>query len=236
LSLRLGFDLDGVLADFRTGFQRLARRVLRHEVLAGADPESLPLTPREIDRVWAALGREHNWWTTLAPYEPGQIARLYDLARAHRWEVAFLTKRPPSAGDTVQFQSQWWLERHGYPMPAVVTVPGSRGDLANSLRLDLVVDDQLINCVEIVGASTSKTVLLLRAGEPEPMRDHALARGIGVVETLEAALTVAERVSRILPERRGRLSRLGDWFFEAPIRGPRLAPAAERPAPSEPQV
>ena len=47
-----------------------------------------------------------------------------------------MTKRPPSAGDSVQFQTQWWIERFGFYLPAVLTVPGSRGDVANGLRLD----------------------------------------------------------------------------------------------------
>ncbi len=33
----------------------------------------------------------------------------------------------------------------------MVTVPGSRGELANALRLDVIVDDQLMNCVESCG-------------------------------------------------------------------------------------
>ena len=89
-------------------------------------------------------------------YEPAQIARLYGLTRAAGWEVFFMTKRPPSAGDSVQFQTQWWIERFGFYLPAVMTVPGSRGDIANGLRLDLVVDDQMINCVEVIGAGADE--------------------------------------------------------------------------------
>jgi hypothetical protein len=229
LALRLGVDLDGVVADFRRAFQALARRVLHHRVSAATDPETVTLTQKELDQVWRALARTHNWWTTLEPYEPDQIARLYALAREHRWEVAFLTKRPPSAGDSVQFQTQWWLEQHGYPLPAVVTVPGSRGELANALRLDVVVDDQLINCVEIVSSSTTKSVLLLRKGEPPSIRDHATARGIGVVSTLEDAIVVLERLNTVIPRRRGRLSRLSEWFTAVPEGGPQLVPKSIRP-------
>ena len=78
------------------------------------------------------------------------------MTRAAGWEVFFLTKRPRSAGDSVQFQTQWWIERFGFYLPSVLTVPGSRGDVANALRLDLLVDDQLINCVEVVSASPTK--------------------------------------------------------------------------------
>jgi hypothetical protein len=174
--------------------------------------------------VWKRIGATHNWWTTVNAYEPKQLPRLYSLARDSKWEVVFLTKRPPSAGETVQIQTQWWLEQHGYYMPAVITVPGSRGELANALRLDLLVDDQLINCADVVGASTTKTVLLLRPGEPENLRDHATARGIGVVSTLEEAIDVVQRLQELLPRRRGRVLRLSDWF-----------PGAARPEPLQPR-
>lgn len=226
--LRVGFDLDGVLADFRSAFSHFASEVLRERIDPSVPIDSPSRTPGELDRVWEAIGRSHNWWTRLQPFEPDQIPRLYSLAREGPWEVVFLTKRPPSAGDSVQFQTQWWLEKHGFFMPAVITVPGSRGELANALRLDLAVDDQLINCAEILGASTTKTVLVLREGEPASLRAHATARGIGVVSTLEQAIDVVHQVQEVLPRRRGRLLRLSDWF--APTRpATRLEPEMPRP-------
>jgi hypothetical protein len=233
MTLRVGFDVDGVLADFRTAFEKTARRVLHHATNAPEDPECVRLSAVELDKVWQAIGRSHNWWASLGAFEPQQIPRLYELARTLRWEVTFLTKRPPSAGDTVQFQTQWWLEQHGFAMPSVITVPGSRGELANALRLDLVVDDQFVNCAEIVGASTARAVLVQRRREPAA-RDHALARGVGVVATLEEAIGVIERLHDVLPKRRGRLLRLTDWFFGGERRTDApLAPTTPRPPLSE---
>ena len=234
MSLRVGFDLDGVLADFRSAFSDLARDVLHEEIDAADDLDGRTRSPRDLGRVWKAIAKSHNWWTKIKPFEPEQIARLYGLARQGRWEVVFLTKRPESSGDTVQFQTQWWLEHHGYPMPAVITVPGSRGELANALRLDLVVDDQMINCAEILGASTTKVVLVLRDGEHEAVRTHATARGIGVVSTLEQAIDVAHQIQDTLPRRRGRLLRLSDWFGAARSTPPSLELSVPRPSPSTP--
>lgn len=213
MSLRLGFDIDGVLADFRTAFEAAARGAVHLQ--AGADPDEAdgePLSTREIKRVWAVVKRTPNWWTKLAAYEPAQIARLYALTRQLKWEVVFMTRRPETAGDSVQFQTQWWIESNGFSLPAVVTVPGSRGDLSNALRLDMVVDDQLHNCVDVVGASPAKAILLLRARDQQAIRQHAINRGIGVVSSLEEALDVLERAQDVLVERRGRLNRLVDWF------------------------
>lgn len=215
MSLRIGLDIDGVLADFRSAFHATARRSLRHDIEDPVDPKSAQaLERKDVKRVWEMVAKTPNWWLELAPYEPEQIARLYALARSAGWEVFFLTNRPTSAGDTVQFQTQWWLERQGYYLPSVLTVPGSRGEVANGLRLDIVVDDLVMNCVEVVGASTAKALLLMRGGD-QAARKHATDRGIGVVSTLAEALGVLERLHDLLPGRRGRLLRLTDWFSSA---------------------
>jgi hypothetical protein len=148
----------------------------------------------------------------IEPYEPAQIARLYALTRAAGWEVFFMTKRPQSAGDSVQFQTQWWIERCGFYLPSVLTVPGSRGDVANALRLDIIVDDQLINCVEVVSASPTKALLMQRTPDTAA-RQHASSRGIGVVATLADALSVMERLQDVLLHKRGRMLRLSECFW-----------------------
>jgi hypothetical protein len=219
MSLRLGFDIDGVLADFRAAFRTAALRAVHGEiddVDAGESPpdESL-LTPGDVRRVWDHIAKTPNWWMEIDAYEPGQIARLYSLTRAAGWEVFFLTKRPPSAGDSVQFQTQWWIERFGFYLPSVLTVPGSRGEVANALRLDLIVDDQLINCVEVVSASPTKAILMQRTADTAA-RDQATGRGIGVVSTLADALGVIERLQDLIPQKRGRLLRLTEWFSPNP--------------------
>jgi len=212
VALRIGIDIDGVLADFRTAFHEEAVRLLRHDVDDSPDLEAVnPLSAADVRRVWDHISTAQNWWMEVPAYEPDQIARLYSLARAGGWEVFFMTKRPPSAGDSVQFQTQWWIERFGFYLPAVMTVPGSRGDIANGLRLDLVLDDQLINCVEVISTAPTKAVLVLRNNDPAAKR-QASNRGIGVVSTLSEALTVVERLHEVLPHKRGRLLRLTEWF------------------------
>lgn len=231
MSLRVAFDIDGVLADFRTAFQQAATEAGLGNHAVEASPTADPLSSRDIKAIWDHVKRSPNWWTHLQPYEPGQLARLYELARRWKWEVVFMTRRPSTAGDPVQFQTQWWIEQQGFYYPAVVTVPGSRGELANALRLDVIVDDQLLNCVDVVGGSTAKALLLLREEKDASTQDHAVSRGIGVVSTLEEAIDVLEHMHESVRERRGRLQRLADWFG-----GPRKTAEAPAPAPDKNRV
>jgi hypothetical protein len=232
MALRIGLDVDGVLADFRTAFHDAARQCLRRDVQEPDDPKSAQaLLAKDVRRVWEWVGKRTNWWMDLQAFEPDQIERLYAVTRAGGWEVFFLTNRPASAGDSVQFQTQWWIERHGFFLPAVLTVPGSRGDIANGLRLDLLIDDMSLNCVEVVSASSSKALLMLR-DEHKAVEEHAMSRGIGVVHSLAEAIVVLEGLHELLPRRRGRLLRLSDWFHAAP-HGEKLPhnPRVVRPLP-----
>jgi hypothetical protein len=208
--LRLGIDVDGVLADFRTAFRTLATSELGRKDDADIEAE---LSKGDIERLWKAVARLPNWWADLPAYEPDQIARLYQLARGGRWEVFFMTSRPPSSGDSVQLQTQVWLEQHGFYMPSVLTAPaGARGELARALRVDLVVDDHLVNCMEIIGASNAKVLHMARDADDVERRQQAEARGIGVVATLSETIDAVERLGEILATRQGRLVRLTDWF------------------------
>jgi len=207
--LRLGIDVDGVVADFRRAFRSLAERELG---IAPDDAES-DLSKSDVERLWRKVGATANWWIDVPAYEPEQIARLYEQSRRGRWEVFFLTSRPPSAGDSVQLQTQVWLERLGFFLPSVLTTPaGARGEVARALRLDLAMDDRMVNCMEIISASNAKAVLVARGRTEAQVRSAAEARGVGVVPTLAQALDAVERLEELLASRRGRLVRLSDWF------------------------
>ncbi len=233
--LRIGCDLDGVVADFRTAFLEAAAALLGREAIqrpASPMPDLDAVSAADAKRVWKVITDTPNWWLGLAPYEPAQIARLYQLARRFRWEVSFLTSRIPTAGDSVQFQSQAWLEAYGFYMPAVVTVPGSRGEIANALRLDLVIDDQFLNCLEVVGASQAKAILLLRVGD-QKLEQQAVERGVGVVHRMDEVIEVLLQLQDILPQKRGAVLRLADWFFRKEPQSHVLPmnPRSSRPIP-----
>src|SRR4249919_2952948 len=170
MSLRLGFDMDGVLADLNQALVREALRLFPENqepkaaprttaadafpAAPGGDasettPSSLALTTRQERDLWDAVRSTANFWESLDETEPGIVARLAATATERRWDVIFLTSRPSSAGDPVQVQSQRWLQRLGFPLPALYVVSTSRGRIAHALELDVVVDDRPENCLDV---------------------------------------------------------------------------------------
>jgi hypothetical protein len=218
VTLRLGCDLDGVLADMESELIRHAK-ALFGEVAFSPPPEpaseqpshapsAAPIKPIQTNatglgamhmtegqqrRLWRHVGTLDGFWETLKEIEPGSVERLAALASERRWEVIFLTKRPESAGDTAQRQSQRWLQAHGFNLPSVFVVQGSRGRIADALKLDVVVDDRADNCLDVVCESTTRALLVWR--EDEALLPAAAKRhGIQVVSSMAECLSLLEQV------------------------------------------
>lgn len=213
MPLRIAFDMDGVLADMCGALRREASRlgigpeevpVQENDALAGSSvssddtaPPARKMSDRDQPRLWAQVKKIENFWGTLDELEPGSVARLDALAAARRWEVLFVTTRPPTEGETVQRQTQRWLERFGFHLPSVYVVSGSRGKVASALDLDIVVDDRPKNCVDVKADSGALAILVLPRSDTEPatgesMDERALRLGIGVVPSVRECLDLLE--------------------------------------------
>lgn len=205
-SLRLGFDLDGVLADMDGALAEIARRAAG----SPADETPLPrLSVKQQRELWDRVAGTQDFWAGLREIEAGTVARLGRAIPARRWEVVFLTRRPPTAGDTVQLQSQKWLRAHGVEYPSVVVTSASRGKVASALGLDLVVDDLPENCLDVVTDSDAKALLVWRADE-ELVPRGVKRMGIGVVRSLAECLDLLEELET--PEPSGWMERLKKWL------------------------
>jgi hypothetical protein len=234
--MRIGCDLDGVLADLNRAFTTMALRrypaldvsAVTAAALTAAAPGAqddaaalgeapavredapLPLDRRQMDEIWSEICAQTDFWETLEEIEDGAIARLAALADAQRWEVVFLTSRPRTAGRLVQRQSQRWLERKGFPLPSVYVVHKSRGKIADALALDVVIDDRPENCLDVALESKARAVLVWRnSAASAPGATRRL--GIGIVPTVAACfdlLVEAERVQDASSDLVQRLKRL----------------------------
>ena len=74
--------------------------------------------------------------------------------------MCFVTRRPATAGDSVQRQTHRWLVAQGFEAPSVLVVRGSRGTLAGALGLDFMIDDSHTGCVDVISDSATKAFLV----------------------------------------------------------------------------
>ena len=188
MPLRIACDLDGTLADMDAALQREAR------ALFGANATTGALTDAQTRRLWSRIGEIENFWLTLDEVEPGAVGNLASFAALYGWEVLFLTKRPASAGEAVQRQSQRWLEARGFALPSVCVMHGSRGRLADALALDAVLDDRPDNCLDVVTDSEARAFLVWR-GDKAAIPPATPQLGIEPVASIAEALAILQQMS-----------------------------------------
>ena len=224
MPLRIGFDLDGTVADMYSALRLEAIKLFGEEVLRKADvvptqpqeagkeqtpqpkPEDdhtttlalneLHLTSRQQSQLWDHVKQIENFWTTLPELEPGIISRIAKAASDRRWEIMFLTTRPSTKGELVQLQSQRWLEAHGFQYPSVFVVQRSRGKIADALHLDAFVDDRPENCLDIAVESKAKVILVWH-GHLNDVPAGAKRLGVRPVSTITEALSLLEHLDDV---------------------------------------
>ena len=209
MTIRIGFDMDGVLADFASAFRDVETRLFGGAPTVAAEApeveaqqeeaqEAAGQSPREMrrrrDAVWNAIHRTPDFWTTLKPLDAGAVRRLHALMIRYRWEVFFITQRPATEGQTVQRQTQRWLVGQGFDLPSVLVIGGSRGAAAGALRLNFHVDDSAQNCLDVVSESRARPLLIVP--EPDAVTEASAKRlKIGVARSIGEALDALEQTA-----------------------------------------
>lgn len=213
--LRVGIDLDGVLANFDHAFRRLLSEITRKPLkLLNATPQSrVPFSPdlgaverpdidaKTLQRAYDEVDSNPQFWASLAPLS-GAVSTLKTLATLHRdgrMEPYLLAmRRSPNA----YWQTRVWVDHAVKPLDVtlpVIMVRGTsgryrvaKGLAAAALGLDWVVDDQFLALRSVADHSPGTRLVLVR---DSPL-DTRGARGgdlqierISNVEDLVAILT-----------------------------------------------
>ena len=166
------------------------------------------LSNRQADAVWKHLGAIENFWESLSEIEPGAIAKLAGLADERGWEVIFITSRPQSAGRTVQRQSQRWIAA-----PRLSDAqPLRRARIARTRRRgprDSTSSSTTGRRTAWTSCSTRRPARFWSGGARRALCPASARRmGIGVVSTVDAALSALVQADREAADGGGVIDRL----------------------------
>lgn len=157
---RIGIDVDDCLAAFCQEFARLAHE--EHGTALDLRPvdwlwSNFGLDQQQVSAIWDKVQQTHNFWLNLKKLP---TVDAFDVALLDQHTLFFITSRAPSAGLPVEKQTAIWLQRIGFSHPSVI-VSANKGELAEALQLDALIDDRPENCLAVRGmAPGCKTFLM----------------------------------------------------------------------------
>ncbi len=139
--MRIGLDIDGVLADFVGGFLREAQLAGMGDRFPKSAEEWVfhhPPDREAFDEIWEQIEGDRSFWLGLSP-----LMRPSDIP----FEPALYCTARPIATEVTQA----WLFAHGFPPSPVSTVPYGHSKLHSlkTNKIEAFVDDNLGNYDEI---------------------------------------------------------------------------------------
>lgn len=188
---RLGFDVDGVLADFNTSF------ILRVIDVTGRDlfpprpfdiptwdyPQFYGYTEQEMDTVWKSITADIYFWENLTEY-PDTSQALQAISRqSHSGDdIYFITSRP---GLRAKRQTEKWLRGHGLSDRPTVLISSHKGLCAAALKLDAYIDDRWENTLDVAQTHTQTYLLTRPWNQGNKPDDHSIIEVPSVTQFIE---------------------------------------------------
>ena len=154
--MKLGFDLDGVLAQFNESFYELLRGRHGDRFPKGYEacnppcwewPRYFGYTKEEEEACWQEVWNGRTFWQHLAVIdgEERTIHKLNSLNGHDGHEIHFITNR---RGKAVQYQSAEFLWQNGFRHPSVI-IARDKYPIIKALKLDAYIDDKIETANEL---------------------------------------------------------------------------------------
>lgn len=196
--MRLGFDIDGCLADFNSAYGKLLIEVTGVNHFKDGwetDPEfpktwnwelDAGYTKEQMGMVWDVILKNPKFWLNLEPMPEAKalIKELNKLARKGT-DIYFLTHR---MGVKAKFQTEEWLYGLGMHYPTVL-LTGDKAPILHNLGVKFFVDDKLatMNDIHRQLGSKGNHYYLLNRPHNQVGREHGVRAVNSIVEALQAA-------------------------------------------------
>lgn len=165
--MKIGFDIDGVLASFESGLERVMVESTGKNLFPTHGPGGPPVwdwpvhfgyTEGEVATGFESLRNDPDFWATL-PELPGAHALRSRAEALLAHDVYFITDR---AGIKAKTQTEDWLLLHTGMFNPTVLISRHKGQCAKALGLDCYIDDRPENVRDVALQSDARVYLLRR--------------------------------------------------------------------------
>lgn len=176
--MKIGIDIDGVLANFVASYQPLFVKVTGRDLFQPGDIENPPVwdwpalrgyTTDETKAVWDVIVKDEQFWFNLHPFNANctAIRDFFYTGLANEHEVYFITNRP---GVQSKAQTEEWLANYlNLFNPTVLVIRHrEKGSIAKALQLDAHIDDNYDNCCDVVRCSPKTRSYVLDRSYNQP--------------------------------------------------------------------
>ena len=165
--MKIGLDIDGVLANFCPDYQSLFITTTGRDTFQPGDAENPPswdwpddrgYTAKETSAVWERIKTNHAFWLGLGETPHCSTLRMMvlDLMRNH--DLYYITARP---GVDAKWQTEQWLRAHLFIDLPTVLISSEKGLCARALKLDVYIDDNWDNVEDVLERSPETRTYLL---------------------------------------------------------------------------